>query len=301
MGAFEKISANEQIYVEDYADASFYELLIKLPPELRHHHLSFIVHSKMTDEAAALYLGKTLEQRQEATTVLVISDESIKSLFEANGTKILTDVETSVFKSPDIGTGSTARIKRLEITSGTSTIPMAVKYVVTPNPHTISASGEHDVLKEVEHMKAVEEIESSAHINAIRVPHPFFHYKTSLIQCYAMELVNGFSLKKVFEGDMPEGALEDLKQHFLGRTKEEVNEELEKFFTIMHQYCLHNDIKPANMMVSNDGIFYIIDFGQSVLVHDIPEEGRAQLDDLKEDEIRKAKAIVLKFFKKLSQ
>lgn len=301
MGAFEKISAHEQVYVEDYADASFYELLIKLPPELRHHHLSFIVNSKMTDEAATLYLGKTLEQRQEATTVSVISDESIRGIFKLRGAKIFTDIETSIFNSPDIGIGSTARIKRLDIDTDTSTISMAVKYVVTPNQHTLSASAEHDVLKEVERMKAVEEIENSAHVSTIRVPHTFLHHMTPGIQCYAMELINGFSLKRVLEDDMPEGALENLKQHFLKRTKEEVSEELEKFFSVMHQYCLHNDIKPANMMVNNGGIFYIIDFGQSVLVNEIPEAGRNQLDDLKEEELRKAKIIIFKFFKKLLQ
>ncbi len=299
MGAFEKISAQEQIYIEDYEDTPFYTLLIKLPPELRLHHLSSIVNSNMTDEDAIQYLDKTLKQRQEATTVSVISDESISEIFKIRGAKIFNDIETSIFNSPDIGTGSTARIKRLELDVDTTIIPMAVKYVVTPNQHTVTATIEHDILKEVERMKTIEEIESSAHLSTIRVPHPFFHHKSPGIQCYAMELIDGFSLKKVLEDDLPEGALTLLKQQFQKFSKEYINEELEKFFTVMHQYCIHNDIKPANMMVSTEGIVYVIDFGQSVLVNDVPEAGRAQLDDLKEDEIRKAKAIILRFFKKL--
>jgi hypothetical protein len=45
-------------------------------------------------------------------------------------------------------------------------------------------------------------------------------------------------------------------------------------------------MKPANMMVNGDGMFFVIDFGQSRLVMDIPDKAREQLYTLQDDEIK---------------
>ena len=39
-------------------------------------------------------------------------------------------------------------------------------------------------------------------------------------------------------------------------------------------------------MISREGIIYIIDFGQSIMSHNIPKGGEDQLENLKDDEIK---------------
>jgi RIO-like serine/threonine protein kinase len=55
-------------------------------------------------------------------------------------------------------------------------------------------------------------------------------------------------------------------------------------------------MKPANMMIDKDGTFYVIDFGQSVLLSEIPKGSEDQFATLQEDEIKIAKRAVRSFF-----
>lgn len=109
-----------------------------------------------------------------------------------------------------------------------------------------------------------------------------------------MELVDGFDLSKELD-NMKSGEEKDQLIGILSALDTEVlEEEIETFFNCMHEYCIHGDMKPANIMVSKGGKFYIIDFGQSRLISDIPEKARDQLYTLREDEIRIAKTSIRK-------
>jgi serine/threonine protein kinase len=101
-----------------------------------------------------------------------------------------------------------------------------------------------------------------------------------------MELIDGFDLSKPLI-DMPSGPNKDALVQALAAIPEEVvATEIETFFERMHTYCLHGDIKPANLMVDSKGRFYVIDFGQSRLVMDIPDKAQEQLYVLRDDEIK---------------
>ena len=67
---------------------------------------------------------------------------------------------------------------------------------------------------------------------------------------------------------------------------------IERFFATMHTYCIHGDIKPRNLMLGENGVIYVIDFGQSILVHNVPGGAEVQLDNLMDDEIASTKTIV---------
>jgi serine/threonine protein kinase len=163
---------------------------------------------------------------------------------------------------------------------------MAVKYLVTPTKMTLSASAEHDMLREVERIQTIEALEADAGLSMVKVPHPYFHHQNSEIQCYAMELIHGFDLSHDLRG-MREG---EEKEHLLKKLsvidERELEGEIRTFYARMHEYCLHGDMKPANMMLNQDGMFYIIDLGQSRLVTDITDKEREQLYVLQDDEIK---------------
>jgi serine/threonine protein kinase len=67
----------------------------------------------------------------------------------------------------------------------------------------------------------------------------------------------------------------------------------------MHEYCLHGDIKPGNIMISSTGVFYVIDFGQSILINSIPESAQEQMYTLREDEVKISKDSVRRFMQVL--
>jgi serine/threonine protein kinase len=287
--------------LSNYTNESYYPLLLRLPRELLQKHLETIEEGGMDDVAAEEYLNDVIERRSEAMTETQISDERVSEMVSNPEfrSKVLNMIETSVFQSPTIGSGQTAKIKRFELESGEQKIPMAVKYLLTPTAKTLSVSAEHDMLREVERMHTIEDIERGVGVERVRVPHPYLHHKNEKVQCYAMELVDGADLLQVIEGDIsPELSLK-LTEVFSQIPEEVIHREFENFFTAMHSYCLHGDIKPANIMVNSDGTFYIIDFGQSILINDIDDKGRPQLDNLKEAEVEQTRLAVKLLLKKL--
>ncbi len=285
-----------EYFIEDHRDETYYPLLIELPPELRERHIKEIEEGGMNSEEATAYLQNITEKRHEATTETLVSDSRVEAMLADPSIReqVLTMLESTVFQSPTIGEGQTAKIKRFELISddGVDTIPMAIKYLLTPTAKTLSAAGEHDMLREVERMSAVEEIEHHEGIERIRVPHPYLHHKNELIQCYGMEFIDGADLRQVIEGEADEALMETLGTLFDRDSEKDVQNEFERFLTAMHTYCLHGDIKPANIMIDRDGRFYLIDFGQSVLVNDIDDTGRAQLDNLRDLEMEQARTTI---------
>lgn len=277
-------------------------LLAQLPRELAIKHRDYIENQELDDTEACYYLMSIIKKRQEAMTETMISDKRIDTILRdpEYRAEILKQIEASVFQSPSIGAGQTACIKAFSLPSNDGEIQIAVKYLVTPTPKTLSASAEHDMLRELERIKTIEEIEEHAEVQMIRVPHPYFHHKNEHIQCYGMHRIDGVNLREVNDDEVSKEMLSDLHNSLALVPEEMILAEFEKFMKQMHTYCLHGDIKPANIMVSRTGLFYIIDFGQSVLVNDITDNEREQLDNLCEAEIENTRLTIKTFLKKLS-
>lgn len=294
---------DREYFIEDHREEPYYALLLELPLELRERHIANIEVQKMDADTASRYLQNVLERRHEATTETLVSDVHAESLL-SNPTfreRVLSMLESTVFQSPTIGEGQTAKIKRFDLISldGSDSIPMAVKYLLTPTAKTLSAAAEHDMLREVERMSNIEEIEHHEGIERIRVPHPYLHHKNELIQCYGMEFIDGADLRQIIEGDVSDELMSTFEQLIDRDSEIEIQKEFERFLTAMHTYCLHGDIKPANIMVDKRGQFYLIDFGQSVLVNDIDDTGRSQLDNLKELELEQVQTAIRLFVRKV--
>lgn len=302
MGAFEKIIIVRGEYDPgEYADKSYYSLLIQLPYELGKKHITIVEDKDLNDTDALNYFTEIVNRRQEAVTITVISDTGLREIIGDTEKSFLREIETSVFESPDIGAGQTARVKRFALPTDQGVTQMAIKYLLTPNKRTLSAAGEHDMIHEVERIETIEAIERQADVNLIRVPHPYFHHKSNHIQCYGMELVDGITLQEIIDNTANSEIREKLRVSLAHVSESALLKEVERFFQHMHTYCLHGDIKPLNIMVNTAGTFYIIDFGQSVLVDSIPDSGRAQLDNLKEDELAQTKYAMKVFLRKLFQ
>ncbi len=277
--------------VEDYADNEvLYRLLRRLPDELRQEHLARIEH--LEDEEAEGYLYALHERRNAALRETAVSDEVLRPYFESNQERLWQALETEVFTSEEnhIGAGTTARIKRLDLAgyAEDDALPasLAVKYLVSPNSKTLSASGEHDMVAEVEQMQAIERAEIAA-IGAdarVRVPHPYFYYQKGKTQCYGMELVDGVNLEQGISGSLQPAMREELARVFAEVDREMLFKEIDAFFDTMHSICIHGDIKPRNLMASRDGKIYVIDFGQSVLATSVDEKSQTAFEELKEAE-----------------
>jgi tRNA A-37 threonylcarbamoyl transferase component Bud32 len=288
-------------YIEDYEDEAYFKLLCRLPKELAPIHIKRIEDEAMEDIDAVRYLERVLEARQEIHTETVISDNTFSNLIEANSDDILRQIETDIFTREDnnLGAGYTAKVKRMDVGDGDTSLPVAVKYLVSPTEKTLSASGEHDMVHEVELIKEVVEMERTAKFNYISVPHPYFHHQNESIQCYGMQLINGPDLEKPYLSEEPGALLSDEVADIMSNIDDnELSKEIEDFFQRMHGYCLHGDIKPKNIMFDASGKFYLIDFGQAVLKRDINDRGMGQYENLAEAEVKNFKQIVNSIIRK---
>jgi RIO-like serine/threonine protein kinase len=155
------------------------------------------------------------------------------------------------------------------------------------------------MIVEVERILEIEQLEEKDkdRLSHLKVPHPYFHHRTKNIQCYGMEYIDGVTLEQAAEGKWGrEGVEEDIKNSLEKLSLEAILSEIDIFYDNMHDYCLHGDMKPANMMIDRDGMFYIIDFGQSILVSHIPDKASSQLDVLRDDERKISKDAVKRLF-----
>lgn len=297
---FEGPTKKNNVYnPDDYLDTSFYTTLIQLPRPLACDHLAIIDSRGFTDAEALAYLLEIINRRKEATTSTKISDPEFQKLLASTENNFLNQVETTIFQSPSIGVGGTAQIKSHEIPSETGSLKIAIKYLLTPNPNTISVAEEHDMVREVEDIQEIERLGKQAHIDLIRVPHPYFFHQSGRVQCYGMELITGLNLQDVIDGNIDDAMYHEINNSLSGVPEDILYNQVETFFNQMHTYCLHGDIKPKNLMLSTEGKFYVIDFGQSVLVSKIPEEGRDALDSKMDQEVERTKMIINRALKKL--
>ncbi len=288
--------------VTDYEDEPFYPLLQKLPRSLALKHIAHIENNSLSEDETIIYLEKILASRHEATTSSEISDVNLQEIFKNNPellAEVINSLETSVFNNPDnyLGTGMTAKVKHYNLTDpeNTTTIPMAIKYVITPTAKTLTAEQEHDVIKEVERMKTIEDaqLKNPRRSRYLRVPHPYLHHSNEKLQLYSMEHIDGANLYQLTNGGLTQEFKQTLRESRLAEVSmEEMDGYVERFFTTMHEYCLHGDIKPANLMVNSDGVLYVIDFGQSISPQNIPKGAEEQFENLKEDEIKEAKLCI---------
>lgn len=286
--------------IDDFGDMpQVQNLLHRLPPELQSVHATRI--STMDEDDAFVYMHELLEHRESAMRESVVSDEGVAPYFHAHEREIWKDLETRVFLDPEnfLGSGQTAKVKKYELQdSRTKTeIPLAVKYLLTPTEKTLSVSGEHDLIREVERVHAIEEAEHEIHADnlRIRVPHPYFYYKNEKTQCYGMEYIDGITLEQGIRGDYDKDLKEALQQNLQTLKRDDLFEEVDLFFDAVHHVCLHGDIKPGNIMVSREGKFYVIDFGQSVLAHEIGDKDREAFEVLKQDEKDGTKGAITRF------
>ncbi len=289
--------------IADYADNPvLYKLLSRLPAALRAEHLARIEH--LEDDEAEGYLYALHERRDAALRESEVSDEGLRPYFEGHSQEIWNALETHVFSDSNnhIGAGTTARIKRFDLsevsTPDDESVPsVAVKYLVSPTEKTLSVSGEHDLLLELEQIRKIElaELEANGANTNIRVPHPYFYYRKGKIQCYAMELIDGINLEQGMSKDYDSVLRDELREAFKDIDRETLAKELEDFFDTMHVFCVHGDVKPRNLMASRDGHIYVIDFGQSLLASKVTEKANDAFAEIKDMEKKQAKD-ALKFF-----
>lgn len=252
----------------------------------------------MDDQEALQYLTELVQNRTESIRHSGISDEHLRDELAGHEEKLYHSLETSVFTSLDnyLGQGMTAKVKLYQLQTHERTLPLAIKYVVTPTEKTLTAEQEHNAIKEVERLRIIEaaEIVHERRSRFIRVPHPYLHHTTEAVQLYGMEYIDGITLEQACaEGRLHTDMREAIKTSQLATiSEEELNGYIRRFFETMHQYCLHGDIKPKNIMISREGILYVIDFGQSFMVHNIPASAEENLENLKEDEIKQTQAAV---------
>lgn len=300
----ERFDNTPDFVLSDYEDESFYNLLRQLPTPLAARHVAYIENNDLSDKEAENYLQEIIAGRQEVTTSSEISDAGLAQILENNPElreQIFKSLETTVFNNPDnyLGAGMTAKVKKYEIQTHDNDeetkIPLAVKYVVTPTAKTLSAEQEHNVIKEVERMRTIEnaEMQHPRRSRYLRVPHPYLHHSNDKLQLYGMEHIDGIDIYQATNGGLTSELKEKLRESRLAEvTPEEMDGYIERFFNTMHDHCLHGDIKPANIMVNSEGVLYVIDFGQSISPHNIPKGAEEQFETLKSDEIKEAKLCV---------
>ncbi len=288
--------------VSDYEDESYYQLLRQLPRELAKNHMRYIEGQAMNDQEIFDYLSEIIIGRREAVTVSEISDPHIAEIFAGREAELFKSLETTVFNDPAnyLGAGTTAKVKLFNVTSNNpdspAAIPMAVKYIVTPNSGTLTAQEEHNVVAEMDRIRTVEaaEVKHPRRSRFVRVPHPFLYHQNDKIQLYSMECVQGITLAEVLsEGRFTRELRESLRQSRLAEvTPDEMDGYIKRFFDTMHEHYIHGDIKPLNLMISRDGVLYVIDFGQSKSINNFSEKEQDALEVLKEDEIKSTQSMM---------
>lgn len=290
--------------IDDFGDMpQVQNMLHRLPPELQAVHASRI--ADLDEEHAFEYMMQLLEKRESAMRESVVSDAAVAPYFHEHEREIWKDLETRVFSDPEnfLGSGMTAKVKKyqLEDSRTKKEIPLAIKYLLTPTEKTLSVSGEHDLIREVERVRAIEEAEQQIHADnlSIRVPHPYFYYKNEKTQCYGMECIDGVTLEQGISGHWDKDLKEDLQKNLKDLDKSALFEEVDTFFDAVHHVCLHGDIKPGNIMISREGTFYVIDFGQSILAHEISDKDQWAFETLKQDEKDNTKAALTLFLNNL--
>jgi hypothetical protein len=285
--------------IEDELGGSEPELLKYiqlLPPELQSRHFQKLEAIKRRyqgerDEAVAEqrinYILGILEAREQAIEEFEIGEPALRDRVSSlpNEREFGNQLrETLLSQGNFLGAGITARVKSMRVEGFDK--PIAVKYLLTPTAKTLSAQGEYDMNRELTTMIQIEDAEVRLGAGEhIRIPHPFFYYKRGKFQCYGMSQVNGFHLEEVLQGASrsTHSVVEALRARFASdEARKQLQAEVDLFMRAVHEVCLHGDIKLKNIMVDEQGMLYLIDFGQSVAVDTMLEETRDQFENIQD-------------------
>jgi len=272
-------------------------LFRKLPQGLWQRHFSALeqIEADNTGAGAEIiaskkseYLANLLEARRAGMEEYKSNDPAFREMPEQELGAHL----QALLESPDefLGSGQTARVKRLHLAEGQV---MAVKYLLTPSAKTLSAEGEHDMLYEVETITRIEDEERKLNAGErIRVPHPYFFYKGDRLQCYGMQEVLGMNIAELLDANTPatvalserrDAIWKSLRERYADPARlDALYAEVRSFVKAMHEVCLHGDIKQANLMVDEEGVIYLIDFGQSIDMNLMTDKSREQFENLQE-------------------
>ncbi len=285
----------------EHSDPELFSYFRRLPKELWKRH--FLVLEKIAQDSKEApevleqqrkrYMEIILEAREKAIVECIASDTALQEAW-AKSPEVVDALggqlrETLTAEGNLLGAGQTARIKRMTVEGIDRSI--AVKYLLTPTSKTLSVDAEHDMLREVEIITEIEAAEGRIGVGErIRVPHPYFFYKRGALQCYGMHEVQGVNLETIFNSrsmhiDLQDRVLDGLRKRYgTPEAQEALWKELDSFVTAMHEVCLHGDVKDRNIMVDVDGVFHLIDFGQSIAMRTESEKTRSQFEDLKDQE-----------------
>lgn len=261
------------------------KLFAHIPRPLWQRHFEAVKH--LEPEGKLDYLSKFIEARKSGLEEFKSSDEQFEKVKSDPefGEQLQELLES---RGETLGAGQTARVKRLQLAEGRTA---AVKYLLTPTEKTLSAEGEHDMLWEVDTVTHIEEAERTMDAGErIRVPHPYFYYKNEKVQCYGMEEIRGNTIEQLVATDTPNTVAETerrdavwsaLRRRYSDPQEQKaLYEELDRFVSAVHTVCLHGDIKLANMMVDEEGTFYLIDFGQSIDMKSMTDKTQESFDNL---------------------
>lgn len=289
--------------IEDYIDTRYFSLLNQLPNNLAARHIKYVEEMHMTEEETMDYLTSIAEARQEAMTQYGISDERLAKLPNEVRKEFFKQLQSTILNNPQnyLGTGITAKVKKYQLSTEELFFDLAIKYVVTPTPTTLTAEQEHNATLEIERLKVVEKAELiyPKRSKYIRVPHPYFFLHTKEIDSYGMEFIDGYTMEQIANDLAPQEYLIQISKSPLASLPEnERNGYIERFFETMHQICLHGDIKLRNIMLSREGVIYVIDFGQSVMMHNIPGGNNERVENLKSDEVKSVQIMVRNILQK---
>lgn len=255
------------------------------------------------------YILGVIEAREHAIVDYGVAEETLRERLssapegiEGFGRKL---GETLLASGNLLGSGTTARVKSMHIDE--LEWPIAVKYLLTPTKKTLSINAEYDMLREVETITKVEN--AARRLGAgqyIRVPHPHFYYKRGKLQCYGMSQIDGATLEEVMADENKRtskgsDALVSLKKRLASpEAKDAFRREVDIFMRAMHEICLHGDIKYKNLMLDEQGVLYLIDFGQSVAMMNMTQNTREQFENLQDHERAQMDECVRGILKKLN-
>lgn len=323
----ERMKGAEEVWaLEDIKDEigdiepELYSYILRLPEQLRSRHFTALqkLAADFAHEGAGAvrarrmqYILDTLDSRERAIEEFESVHPVLQAWRDANE-GALRDVlrDTLVADDNRLGAGTTARVKSLHIPQMDDSI--AVKYLLTPNPKTLSASGEYAMLKEVKTVTEIESVEQRLGVGErIAVPHPLFFYKHGELQCYGMTEIKGITLEQLVDDAKQSPVL--LKEKIVASLKDKYREpeaiqallgEVQIFMGAVHEVCLHGDIKLGNMMVDEEGKLYLIDFGQSLHMMNESEDTSDQFTERKkgeQDQMRECVRSVLNYIRGIPQ
>jgi tRNA A-37 threonylcarbamoyl transferase component Bud32 len=224
-------------------------LFATLPKELR-VRWEEEVESLDTEEAYA-FVKSLIERRQEAKEKVFTKIASILSPEVKEEVRSVVKAIEGTFGDSNyfVGNGSVAEVYEMPYASH-----VCVKYLVNP-----SMAREHgnSFQEEVGYMEDLDGFE----VEGIRVPSVYFYHSSDFGTCFGMEKIKGASLNLIIENPDKYPFVEHIKKQDM----KEVIRRYKAFVVAMHEEkkLVHRDITPRNMMVDEEGNWYLIDFGRA--------------------------------------